>query len=309
VGTASLRAARRIIAAFLISACSVSIAGAQSIVDAGRAEFTPSADHNAVDGTGNALVDRYAMDIFLAGGATPVESVDLGKPQPETDGYIRVNFLPLLTVPLTPGVSYEAIVSAVGPGGSAASNRSNTFGLSVPCGFSISPSGQSFAATGGATSFDVATDATCQWTAVSQAAWLTVTAGASGTGPGSVSVDVAANTDTISRTGTVLAAGWNFTVLQSASASVCAFTVSPTSVTVPAAGGTASIAVSTTDGCAWTATSPVLWAVVSSGASGSGPGTVTLTIARNTNFAIRSATLTIAGSTVTLTQKARHRRK
>ena len=41
----------------------------------------------------------------------------------------------------------------------------------------------------------------CAWTAASNAAWITITAGASGTGNGSVSHNVAANALTSSRTG------------------------------------------------------------------------------------------------------------
>jgi len=73
---------------------------AQSIVDARRVEFTPSADHSAVDANGVALVDRYSMQIFVSGGATAVQTLNLGKPAPDPDGKIRVDFVSLLTIPL-----------------------------------------------------------------------------------------------------------------------------------------------------------------------------------------------------------------
>ena len=163
-----LRCAVSVLLFFGLSASSV---GAQSIVDARRVEFLPSSDNSAVDSNGVALVDHYTMDIFPAGGAIAVETVDLGKPLPDADGYMRIDFVARLSAPLTPGVSYEAVVSAVGPGGSAASERSNTFGFSETCSFSLSPQSQSFSAGGGTGSFDVATGATCPWTAVSQASW------------------------------------------------------------------------------------------------------------------------------------------
>lgn len=264
-------------------------------------------DHAAVDVDGLALVDHYTLNIYTAGSTTVVESVDLGKPVPDADGFIRVDFVALLPQPLTPGVSYEATVATVGPGGTAASDRSDTFGFSLPCSFSLTPSTQSYSSTGGNGSFDVATGATCQWTAVSQAAWLTVTTGASGTGPGTVAYTVEPNTGSASRSGIVSAGGWNFTVVEAAQAPVCTFAVSPTSQSVSTAATSVSFAVSTAVDCAWTATSPVSWAIVASGATGSGPGSVTLTVARN-NGAPRSATLTIAGQGVALTQEGKRHR-
>ena len=282
---------------------------AQSIIDADRVEFLPSADDGVIDPSGVPLVQNYSMDIFLAGAQTPLETVDLGKPQPDSDGYIRVNFVNLLSTPLSTGVSYEATVAAVGPGGTSPSARTNTFGYSQPCSFSLSPSTQSFPAAGGAGSFTVTTGATCSWTAVSQAGWLTVTAGASTTGPGAVSFSVAANAGTAIRNGAILAAGWNFTVVQAAAPAPCSYSISPVAATAPVSGGTVSVAVATADGCSWTASSPVSWAVVSSGASGIGAATVTLAVSKNSSTSSRSATLTIAGQSFALAQqgKTRHR--
>ncbi len=308
----------RCVTAIVLALCVASIVSAQSILDASRVEFTPSTDNTKVDSSGTPLVTNYAMSIFLAGGTAVVESVDLGKPAPDSDGFIRVDFMSLLTVPLTPGVSYEATVSSVGPGGTSASARTNTFGLSAPCSYSISPSTQMFNATAATGSFAVSTAATCQWTAASQSSWITVTAGASATGAGTVSYNVAVNPDTSTRTGTILAAGWNFTVTQAAAAApppppppppatTCSYTLSSNGQTI--ASSATSIAVGVTDGtgCTWSATSPVSWAVVSAGAAGSGPGTVTVTVSRNNSMSSRSATLTVAGQSFVLTQQGKKR--
>jgi len=302
-------------AAIVLILSAASIVSAQSILDASRVEFTPSTDNTAVDSSGAPLVTNYSMNIFLAGGTAVVETVDLGKPAADPDGFIRIDFMSLLTVALTPGVSYEATVSSVGPGGSSASARTNTFGLSTPCSYSISPSAQMFNAPAATGSFAVSTAATCAWTAASQSSWIGVTAGASATGPGTVSYSVAANPDTTTRTGTILAAGWNFTVTQAAAAAppppptspTCSYTLSSNSDTV--ASSATSIAVGVTDGatCTWSATSPVSWAVVSAGAAGTGPGTVTVAVSRNTSTSSRSATLTIAGQSFAITQQGKKR--
>ena len=147
----------------IVLAASVPV-NAQSIVDAGRLEFTPSADHDVIDSeTGAALVQSYSLDIFVAGGASPVGTVSLGKPAPESDGLIRLSFLPLLSTPLTPGVIYEAQVSAVGPGGSASSPRSNTFAFSLPCAPAIFPGSANVAAAGATSSVTVTAATGCGW--------------------------------------------------------------------------------------------------------------------------------------------------
>ena len=53
--------------------------------------------------------------------------------------------------------------------------------------------------------------------------------------------------------------------------------------------------------CAWTATSNATWITIASGASGTGNGTVTFSVAANSGVA-RTGTLTIAGGTFTVTQ-------
>ncbi len=68
-------------------------------------------------------------------------------------------------------------------------------------------------------------------------------------------------------------------------------------------GGTASIGVTTNSGCAWSVTSSGSFFTVTSATSSSGPGTVGITVSENLGDA-RSATLTIAGQTVTVNQAA-----
>ena len=61
----------------------------------------------------------------------------------------------------------------------------------------------SVAAAGATGAVTVTASAGCDWTATSNAAWITIGAGASGSANGSVSYGVAANPDTTSRTGTL----------------------------------------------------------------------------------------------------------
>ena len=84
---------------------------------------------------------------------------------------------------------------------------------------------------------------------------------------------------------------------------VCTFTLSPTSISAGAAASTATITVTTGSACAWTAASNDAFITVTSGASGTGNGTVGVAIAANSGGA-RTGTLTIAGQTVTVSQGA-----
>ncbi len=58
----------------------------------------------------------------------------------------------------------------------------------------------------------------------------------------------------------------------------CSYTVSPTTPAMAAGGGAANVAVTTTSGCAWTATESLSWVTITSGGSGTGNGTVNYTV-------------------------------
>jgi C1A family cysteine protease len=85
----------------------------------------------------------------------------------------------------------------------------------------------------------------------------------------------------------------------------CSYTISPTSVTVTYTGGYANVSVSTQSGCSWTAVSNVNWISVVSGANGTGNGTVRYYVYPNNTRTSWTGTLTIAGKTFTVTQKAK----
>ena len=80
-------------------------------------------------------------------------------------------------------------------------------------------------------------------------------------------------------------------------------TLLQSSAAAPATGGPGTIGVSTTAGCTWTASPNAPWLTITSGASGSGSGTVNYTVAANTGGA-RTGTLTVAGQTFTVNQAA-----
>jgi len=100
--------------------------------------------------------------------------------------------------------------------------------------------------------------------------------------------------------GTVTSAFSNVETFRTGSA--CTYSVSPTSVSAAVGGGTFTATVTTDAACTWTAVSQSSFITVTSGASGTGNGSVTFTVAATTSGA-RTGTLTIAGQTVTVTQQ------
>jgi hypothetical protein len=277
-------------------------------------EFDPSPDHNA-SVNGVAVVTEYELRFFAVGSTQPLQVIDLGKPNAGSDGKIRFSFVALLGAWPVPGVVYEARVAAVGPGGSTQSSISNQFvfpGTTPPppppppppsppsCSYSLSPQSRSASAASTTGSVGVNVASGCAWTAASDAAWLTVTSGASGSGNGSVGYSVSANSTTSQRVGRLTIAGVTFTFTQTGAA--CTYSLSPTSRNVATTATTGSVGITAGSGCAWTATSSGAWLRVTGSASGSGNGTVNYSVAANSGSAARSATLRVGTATFTLTQ-------
>ena len=170
----------------------------------------------------------------------------------------------------------------------------------VSCTYAISPTSQVFTSTGGTGSIAVMSSLGCAWTATSNAAWLTITAGASGSGDGAVSITAAANTGTTARTGVLTIGGQTFTVTQAGT--VCSYTVSPLTVSLPSSAGTSTVAITTASGCTWSAASSATWLTLTPGSSGTGSGSVTFSVSSNTGASARTGTFLVAGRTVTVTQ-------
>ena len=86
--------------------------------------------------------------------------------------------------------------------------------ISSECTYNISPTSDSFLASGGTKSVGVSTPSSCNWTAVSNASWIAIQSGSSGTGSGTVTYSVSANTSASPRTGTMTIAGYTVTINQ-----------------------------------------------------------------------------------------------
>ena len=170
--------------------------------------------------------------------------------------------------------------------------------ISGSCTYSISPTSQSFFSAAGSGTVTVTAGSGCSWTAASNAGWISVTSGASGSGNGTVGYSVQANAGA-ARSGTLTIAGHTLTVSQGGAS--CSYSINPMSGTSAAGGGTGSFNVSAGAGCAWTASSDSSWLRVTAGASGSGNGTVSYGVDANGGGA-RAGHITVQGQSFTLNQ-------
>jgi len=85
----------------------------------------------------------------------------------------------------------------------------------------------------------------------------------------------------------------------------CAYTLTPSIASFPAAGGNGRISVSASAGCDWTAQSSADWLTITSSSNGNGNGTVEYSVAPLTNKKHRTGKLIIGAQTVTVTQTRR----
>ena len=170
------------------------------------------------------------------------------------------------------------------------------------CSVSVTPTDLFLPASGtNSASISVSAASSCNWSATSNASWISLTAPTSGTGNGRVTFSVAANSGA-GRSGSIRIGDQTVAVGQAPATVACSYTATPLATSVSGAGGAGTpIAVATQTGCSWSAASNTSWLSITSGSIGSGPGSVVFTASVNTGSA-RTGSLTVAGQTVTVSQ-------
>src|SRR5258706_49587 len=93
-----------------------------------------------------------------------------------------------------------------------------------------------------------------------------------------------------------------FASVSSTNPPTCTYALSATSLSITAAGGTGSVQVVTSAGCAWTAFSNDSWITVTSGATGTGNGTIRFLVSSNSGAVARTGTLGGTAGTFSITQ-------
>ena len=181
-----------------------------------------------------------------------------------------------------------------------------TFSVQLPrprgpdCQYAVSLSRQTFSGNGGSGELRITTGAACTWAAESLDPWLQVEDSEPKIGSGRVAFTVRSSQQG-AREGRLRVAIANQTFMIS-QGPLCTYSVSPTTVAVPASGGTSVLSVTAPEGCEWSAQSSVPWLTVAP-ASGSGSGTVTVTV-QSTSGPPRSGTISVAGETIAVSQGA-----
>lgn len=165
------------------------------------------------------------------------------------------------------------------------------------CSVALRPDALNVGAGGGLPESVLATAAAgCDWSATSQASWISIASGAAGSGEGRIQLSVAPNTGP-GRSGTVAVGSASMRVTQAAG---CTYGVTPATLELPGAGGTATVSIATDAGCSWTAVSQAEWIGVSA-PSGTGPAQLQVTAERSSSEP-RSGTATVAGRPITVNQ-------
>ena len=168
----------------------------------------------------------------------------------------------------------------------------------TPCEYSLQASAASIGPTAITVPVSVQAGAGCAWTSTSNVSWLTFVGPSVGLGNGSVTLSATVNTGN-SRVGTATIAGRTFTVSQAGS---CAISINPAAQAVAAAGGNAApVSVTAAVGCGWASVASQTWITITSGASGSGNGSVAFSVAANSGPS-RVGTISTGGQVHTVTQ-------
>jgi hypothetical protein len=170
----------------------------------------------------------------------------------------------------------------------------------VKCQVTPTTSVSSVPAAGASGTLTITTTRDCTWSVTSGASWIAITSADHGQGSGSVSYRVSANADPAPRSATLVVNDTPLPIAQDPAP--CLFTVSVPNPTAPAGGESLAVTIgASAAACKWTATSLADWVTISGASSGTGSGTVNLTVRPNSGSA-RTGAVVVAGQTVTIAQ-------
>ncbi|MGD0361405.1 MAG: SBBP repeat-containing protein [Bryobacteraceae bacterium] len=167
------------------------------------------------------------------------------------------------------------------------------------CSYSLNPA--SLLAYGTETvTFSVTAPSGCAWTAVpSDTSWITTPSGGSGTASGIVTAALAANGSSATRAGSIEVEGKTYAISQAPAS--CTYAASA-SGNVPDTGGQAQIAVTAPAGCPWNVQLESPLETLVSGGSGTGNGTVTVSLAANNSVAWLNPVVAVGPQSVALSE-------
>ena len=170
------------------------------------------------------------------------------------------------------------------------------------CAYSLAASSASFGDVGGSGSVAVTANSACSWGVTNANSWITITAGASGMGNGTVSYQVGVNSSPTPRTGLLTIAGKTYTVNQSGI--TCNYALDLTNRSHTAGSETGLVVVTAVSGCPWSVYNTNTWVSIAPTTNGTGNGSFGYSIQANPTLVARTALVQIAGQVLTLSQAA-----
>jgi len=247
----------------------------------------------------NGCFSQFANCNRTANGATFfLSSLDVGQ-----SVTLNISATVACSIPASTTITNTVTVDSASIESDPSSNSaSTTFSATNPP-TTLFPPNVTFPAAGSTQgSVSVSRGTNCNWTAVSNVSWITITF-SSNCCNGIVNYTVAANTGP-ERTGTMTIAGLTYTVGQ---LSGCTYGAGPANQNFTSDAGTGSVNVTTPNGaCPWTAQSNDSWIMITSGGSGTGNGTVNFSVEANVSpngsTSPRTGTLKVADQTITVNQ-------
>ncbi len=208
----------------------------------------------------------------------------------------EIDFTSLLT---TTDNTVDIAVTYNGQTATASRTVSKCANSGGTCTYFLQPQSLNVSAAGVTGTIIVSTQAGCATTATSNVAWIHII----GSSIGAVSYQIDANNGP-ARSGSITISNRTVPVNQDGGVT-CTYSMTPAGNTVGALGGASSLRLTTSPGCAWTATATGTgWFHLTSAASGSGMATLGYTVDANGGTQQRTAAVTVAGLTFTLTQQS-----
>jgi hypothetical protein len=314
----------------------VSLAAPTGGTSAGTVSYTVPANSNpeqrsatitVLDGTGTAVATQ-AVTQFGTTCSYAINPVTLTTGPAAGSGVVTITASASgcpwsVTNPSAPALTFTGPTSGTGSGSVAFSITANGGGTMRPltatiagqtftvnqaglaCIGVLSPPSATVSAAGGPVSVGLALPSGCAYDSSTSVSWARAAAGGSGLSDGlphTVELTVDANSTTVARATSLTIAGQPFAVSQQGVA--CSVTVSGANPVIGSRGSTGSFTVTANGGnCDWNSTSSAPWLRITGGASGLGNGTVNFAADSNaSSTSPRSATLTIAGQALTITE-------
>ncbi|MBL8229255.1 MAG: hypothetical protein JNL98_12285 [Bryobacterales bacterium] len=207
-------------------------------------------------------------------------------------------------LPNCPNCGATTIINVASIGGSQpdpdlTNNSTQTAIDTAECALSVGRGTVTGSAGGSSASVSVTTGPTCEWTIPNRPAWVQISPQGPYRGSVTLNLSMSANQGP-AREGNVNIGDRIVRMTQSAAGCTTGF--SPSTVSMPANGGTVQIALQTGAGCAWEALSLTDWLRITSATTGTGPSSLTLSAQVNAAAFARQGFLEVMGQRVEVSQ-------